>query len=106
MSERSGRLVGWEHSEAILDGITSEALHMQPLGAEGGKAAVTLIAGAGTAKIQFTTSLTADVISDDAVWQDWDKGEVTGTVTDTLRGPASALRCVSVSGNVAYEVMV
>lgn len=106
MTPRDGRYHGFEHTEVVADGITSEELHIPPLGVSGGVVAVTLVAGANTGKIQYTTSTDDQVAADTAVWQDWALGVQTGTVTDTIVAPVNSIRCVSVSGEISYEVLI
>ncbi|MCK5610888.1 hypothetical protein KAR91_53940 [Candidatus Pacearchaeota archaeon] len=104
MIRRSGERSGWEHSGTALTTAASEAVHIQP-GFD--SILVTLIAGAGTGSIEFTTSPTASVIADTAVWQTWSKGAaVTGTVSDRLLGSPTAVRCQSDSGGMTFEVTV
>lgn len=106
MTPRDGRYHGFEHTEVVADSLTSEELHIPPLGVYGGVVTVTLVAGASTGKIQFTTSTDDVIAADSAVWQDWALGVQTGTVSDTIVAPVNSIRCVSVSGDVTYEVII
>ena len=95
---------GWHYTETIATGATGDSLILPSL--EAGKTiAVTLIAGAGTGYIQFTTSSDAAVKADTAVWQTWSLGTKTGTESDSLE-KATALRGVSVSGEITIEVLI
>lgn len=92
---------GYEYSETIADGETGESVLIPP---ELNKnLTCTIVASTNIGKIQFTTSTNALVLSDNANWQDWPLGEITGTVYDTLESPVTALRGVSISGEIKLE---
>ena len=104
MTRRPFQRDGWHYTETIATGATGDSLILPSL--EAGKTiAVTLIAGAGTGYIQFTTSSDAAVKADTAVWQTWSLGTKTGTESDSLE-KATALRGVSVSGEITIEVLI
>lgn len=104
MTRRPFQRDGWHYTETIATGATGDSLILPSL--EAGKTiAVTLIAGAGTGYVQFTTSSDAAVKADTAVWQTWALGTKTGTESDSLE-KATALRGVSVSGEVIIEVLI
>jgi len=94
-----GGVSGYAYQETIADGENGESVIVQPL--NGKNLACTLIAGANTGKIQFTTSPIANVEAGTATWQDWD-GVTTGTGSDVLL-VATAVRGVSTSGEVTVE---
>jgi len=105
MSQRTlGRKPGYEHRETLLDGVTSDPIVIPPL--NGQQVSATMVAGANTGKIQFTTSTDALVVADGAAWQDWPNGTVTGTESDVLLGPVTALRGVSVAGTINFEIII
>lgn len=105
MTPRDGRYNGYTHKETLATGVTSDPIVIPPLPA-GAQVRCTVIAGAGTAKIQDTTSPDADVAADTAVWQDWSAGNKTGTYSDVLLRPGTAVRGVSVSGEIAFEIVI
>lgn len=105
MEQREGRYNGYTHTETLANGITSEAIAIPPL-PPGGRVTCTVIAGANTAKIQFTTSSDAAVVADTATWQDWPQGDKTGTFSDSIITPVTAVRGVSVSGEIDFEVVI
>ena len=104
MTRRPFQRDGWHYTETIATGATGDSLILPSL--EAGKTiAVTLIAGAGTGYIQFTTSSDAAVKAGMAVWQTWEIGTITGTESDVLE-KSTALRGVSVSGEIKIEVLI
>jgi hypothetical protein len=105
MTPREGRYNGFTYTETLADGITSDAIAIPPL-PPGGRVTCTVIAGANTAKIQFTTSSDAAVSADTATWQDWPQGDKTGTFSDSIISPVTAVRGVSVSGEIDFEIVI
>jgi len=106
LTKRQGRMPGYEYSAQILDGVTGPSIIVPPTGSEGARVTCTIIPGASTGKFQFTTSPDADVLADTAIWQDWPNGNTTSTFSDSLLAPVTAVRGVSVSGNIDIEVLV
>lgn len=105
LSERTlGRKPGYEHREQLLTGITSVPVIIPPL--NGQPVSVTMVAGSNTGNIQFTTSTDALVAAGTAAWQDWPNGVVTGTESDVLLGPVTAVRGVSVAGTINFEIII
>jgi len=96
---------GYTYSETVGDGLTSNALVIPPLEVGSKPVTVTMINGANTGKMQFTTSSDILIAADTAIWQDWPLGAITGTDSDALIGSVTALRGVSASGEVKYEVV-
>jgi len=94
-------IMGGAFTETIADGVTGSALRMPAK-----LATVTFLGGSNTGKIQYTTSLDAAVEADTAIWTDSDEGEATGTFSTVFSGAITALRCVSVSGEVSWEVVI
>lgn len=89
------------HKETVGDGATSEPVLVPQAS---GRVSVGIVPS-GTAKIQFTLSSEADIVGDSADWFDWADGNVTSAIADTLDGPVSAVRCVSVSSAVEFYVL-
>ena len=105
MVTREGRYNGYTHTETLVDGITSDPIVIPPL-PPGGRVTCTVIAGANTAKIQFTTSSDAAVVADTATWSDWPQGDKIGTFSDSIITPVTAVRGVSVSGEIDFEIVI
>lgn len=105
MTPRVSAAPGFEYTETIQSGQTGNDVHVFPLGHKGGKITCTMIAGAGSGKFQYTTSLDAQVVADTAVWKDWPKGSVTGTESDALLSQVTGLRGVSSSGEITIEIV-
>jgi len=96
----------YEYAETIQHGATGDTIFIPPLGLSGAKITCRVIAGAGTGKIQTTTSLDSAVKAGNPVWKDWPKGEVTGTVDDVIIGAVSGIRGVSITGEIKIEVKI
>jgi len=98
----------YEYSETISDGQTGETLYLHPQGeiATPPDVTCTLIAGSNTGKFQFSTSPLANLKAGTATWQDWYIGNATGSNTDIFEGKLTAVRGVSVSGEVKIEVVI
>ncbi len=105
MVARSGYEDGWEHQETILTGVTGEWVRVMPMGGNGGTIQCSMIAGANTGKIQFTTSPDAEVEAGTANEQDWNYGVVTGSESDSLE-QVTAVRGVSDAGTVVFEGVI
>jgi len=95
---------GYEYTEIIPDGVTGNTVKLQPV-IKKDNITCTCIAGAGTGKFQFTTSTDASVSAGTCIWIDWPKGAVTGTNYDVITGPVTAVRGVSVSGEINIEIV-
>jgi hypothetical protein len=102
MTRTLAGLPGFSYKEVIADGADGESLIVNPL--HGKPLTCTLIAGDSTGKIQFTTSPIEDVRDETCVWQDW-PGASTGTVSDVLLGAVTAVRGVSISGEISVELV-
>jgi hypothetical protein len=96
--------VGFEYSETIADGANGDTVLLPGI-SDSERVTCTIIAGANTGKFQFTTSSDAAVLADTCTWIDWPKGTVTGTEYDLLLGPVTAVRGVSVSGEINIEIV-
>jgi hypothetical protein len=95
---------GWTYTETITDGETGDTVRIPPM-PPNSKITCTIIAGANTGKFQSTTSPDADIIADTATWVDWPAGVKTGTYEDALISPVTAIRGVSVSGEIVIEIV-
>lgn len=105
MAERGlGRKPGYFHAEQLLTGVTSDPIVIPPL--NGQPVSATMVAGANTGHIEFTTSTDAKVAAGTAVWQTWPSGVVTGTVSDMLVAPVTAIRAVSDAGTINFELII
>jgi len=105
MVERAlGRKPGYHHTEQLADGITGDPVVVPPLNGQPVTCTIRITGVSG--KVQFTTSTDAAVAAGTAVWQDWPEGTVTTNTSDTLLGPVTAVRGVSVSGVIDFDVVV
>ena len=105
MTRRPFQRDGWHYTETIATTATGDSVIIPSLDA-GKTIAVTLIAGAGTGYIQFTTSSDAAVKADTAVWQTWSLGNKSGTAGLSFAFPVTGIRGVSVSGEIIIEVLI
>lgn len=94
----------YEYSETIPDGGIGETVEVPGIPNESTVSCI-VIAGAGIGKIQFTLSPIKDAYLGLATWSDWPRGDITGTDHDTLIGPVTAVRGVSISGEIRIEVV-
>lgn len=61
----------------------------------------------GTGKVQYTTTpLDGSVVAEDAVWRDWEAGDVEEATESVFDGPVTALRAVTVTGSDVYWEVV
>lgn len=92
------------YKAVIASGQTSLAVKI-PTGVQ--QVTVMLIpAGGASGKSQFTTSTYADIAAGTATWVDMPKGVVSATSYEGINFPVTAVRGVSVSGNVTLEVVL
>lgn len=105
LQRRKSQTIGYFHQEDIADGTTGNDVHVLPIGRGGAQITCLIQAGAGTGKVQFTTSPDADVVAGTATWHDWPKGVITGTEWDTVTSAITGLRGVSVSGAITFEII-
>ena len=101
-----GNPSGWTYSETVADGVTSNPVKIKPNGKGVYAISVGLIAGANTGKIQFTLDADEAIDAGTAYWFDWDEGNCTGDTVDPSVAPVSALRCVSISGEVTWKILI
>ena len=106
LQRRKSYQSGFHHSETIGDGEDGNTIRIFPTQPDGGVVSCGVIAGSNVGKMQFTLSSDNDVITDNAVWSDWPKGNVTGSEYDALVGPVTGLRGVSITGQIKIEVVV
>lgn len=95
----------YEHSETIADGVNGETIAIPGL-PPGKNIVCTIIAGSNTGKFQYSTSLDSEVEADTCEWHDWENGDTTGSFTDVLIANVSAIRGVSVSGEIKIEIKI
>jgi hypothetical protein len=67
---------------------------------------VTVIPGSNTGLVQYTTSSESAAVAGTATWQNWAKGSVTSTASDTLLGPVTALKFSATGGSVTFEIVL
>lgn len=96
---------GFQYSETIADGENGDTVIIPPLGPGGGDVKCLLIAGANTGKFQFSLSSDAELKAGTETWVDWDLGDSTGNVSDSIKSP-TALRGVSVSGEIKIYMVI
>jgi hypothetical protein len=94
LTQRSGRFLGWHHSESVAAGATGNAVVVPPLAA-GQRVTVTVKAGTTGGYCQYTTSSDAEIAAGTATWQTWPAGQITGTLSDALIAPVTGLRFVA-----------
>lgn len=94
----------YEYREVVPDGETSEYIIPPDQAGKLENWSVILIPS-GTAKIQYTLSPRSRITNGNAVWKDWDAGNVIVT-TDELFGPVQGLRVVSITGQAIIEALV
>jgi hypothetical protein len=95
---------GFEYTETIADGADGDTVLLPGI-SDTKRVTCTIIAGANTGKFQFTTSSDAAVLAGTCTWIDWPKEDITGTDYDLLLGPVTAVRGVSVSGEINIEIV-
>lgn len=103
----SKRIVGngFEYTEVIATGATGNTVLIPPF-EKGNNLTCRIICGAGTGKIQTTTSLDASVVAGTETWDDHPDGNQTGTFSDVLTGQVTGIRAVSISGEITLEVLL
>lgn len=98
------------HAESVADGQTSAPVYMPSVQQhDPGHKPVTVIcwpAGGATGRIEYSISPRADVEEATATWSAWDDGDVTAATARALDASVTALRCVSVAGQVDWEVLI
>lgn len=96
---------GYFYQEIIADGLNGKAVLIPNDNYDGIAFTCGIIAGENIGKFQFSLSSLSDVLDGNANWQNWPKENVTGSDYDTLEGPVTAIRGVSVSGSVIIEIV-
>jgi hypothetical protein len=98
---------GYEYTETIATGADGDTIRIPLLGPGNPEITCTLVAGANTGKFQISTDIDSIIAADTAIeWQDWDVGDSTGTITRVWKAPVSAIRGVSVSGEINITVRI
>ena len=105
MTQRNYPHAGYTYSETIANGANGDTVRILPQ-RTAKKIACTLIAGANTGKFQVSTSSDTAITAGTETWQDWAEGTTTGTVSDVLNGPVTAIRGVSASGEINIEIVI
>jgi len=97
------------HAEVVADGVTSDPLilpSIYPYNPGHMPAVVAVIpAGGASGRIEFSLDDPAVVEAGTAQWIAWPHGDVSAAIADAINGPVTALRCVSVSGQVEWRVI-
>lgn len=97
---------GYTHEETIPAGEEGEAVVVKPIANASGNVGVMMVPGSNTGKVQYTFSSMEKIEAGTANWVDWSDGEVTANAGTAFVAPVTAVRGVSVSGEVALEVAV
>ena len=104
MEKRKSCRAGYTYTETISGGQTGNIVRILPATSQG-PITCTMLAGGNSGKFQFATSQDTAVNDGTCVWIDWPKGVVTGTDYDVINGPVTAVRGVSVSGEITIEIV-
>ena len=97
---------GKVYTETIADGQNGETIYIHPIGNRTGYAGCTVITSGNTGKFECSTSpLSAHEAGTETWCMDWPSGDVTTTTTDSV-GDVTAIRGVSVSGEISIEVVI
>lgn len=105
LTPRENRFGNYEYFETIADGATGNTVFIPGLHA-GKTISVTIIAGSNSGYYEYSTSLDSEVEDGTSTWTTGDMGTITGTETEVLIANVSAIRCVSVSGQIALEIKI
>ncbi len=105
MTRRPYAKDGYHYTEIVGTGATGDTVIISPKDKEQ-SITCTLIAGSNTGKFQVTTSSDVAVNAGTATWQDWALGTKTGTVSDAITSPVTAIRGVSISGAITIEIVI
>ena len=108
LTERSGRFLGWHHTEVVAHGVTSDTLSIPPLMA-GQRIYAKVTASTNSASVEFTLSSDATVAAGTAKWETWASGVAVGTKSAILLGPVTGVRCTTAttaSVNTTFDVVV
>lgn len=98
---------GYTYSETVADGITSKPVIIKPTGRGTTSGTVILTCGSNQGKVQAYFGEESNVNS--GTWHDWQKytdGVYTGTILDVFNAPVTALRAVSISGEIKFEILI
>ena len=86
-------------------GTNSDPIAIPPI-PQGIPVAVTFVTASGEGNIQFTTTTGLPLTDPGIVWQDWELGSCTETMTDVLAASVTGLRLVRTSGTVGIEIVI
>jgi len=100
-----GNTGGYTYTIDISDG-ESDVVKLHPSGRGLSLGTAALICGSNTGRIDATLDSFEMIDNGTAVWIPWDKGEVTGTEIDTFQLKISALKAVSVSGDITFKLLI
>ena len=95
----------WEYSDTVAARETGVWLILPDRAGKVDAWLVSLIPSGGTARIEITGSVRADVLADSAQEYSWDDGNITISKNDALFN-VSAVRAVGVTGSAKIEVRV
>lgn len=104
-TKRPGQYPGYTHKETVAGGATSDSLVVPPLpGSE--KVTITVIPGANSGLVEFTTSPDSEITAATATWHEWPSGTVTQNTIDYIDSPITGLRFSATGGDVDFEVVI
>ncbi|MCP4122218.1 MAG: hypothetical protein GY751_10735 [Bacteroidetes bacterium] len=103
---REGDPQGWIYEESIASGENGTSVKIPPCGQGGMSVSVQVICAGGTGKVQTTFDSETAIDEDTALWDDWDGGDVTGTVSDSLISAVTGIRGVSVDGAITFKIAI
>ena len=83
-----------------LDDSESEIVKAPPV-----PCTISVIPGANTGLVQYTTSPESDIDDASATWQEWSKGSVTSNTSSILLGNVSGLKFSATGGEVTFEIV-
>lgn len=86
--------------QTIPNGETGDIVWIQER-----SASVALNPKTGSAKLQYTLSRPSVVEANAALWFDWGYGTVSAPASDVIAYPVTAVRAISISGEVGLEVV-
>jgi len=102
---KQGNYDGWRYTATIADG-ESDTVKILPSGRGITLGTAILVCGSNTGRIDVTFDSVAEIDANTAEWIEWDKGEVTGTEVDVFKAIITAIRAVSVSGEITFKLVI
>ena len=100
-----GNTGGYTYTTDIENG-ESDIVKLHPAGRGMSVGVAVLICGAGTGRIDVTFDSHTMIDLGTAIWIPWDKGEITGTESDTFLLKPTAIKAVSVSGAITFKLAI